>query len=119
MEKGQLRVLLIEDDPDDYLLTTELLAEIPGNKIAFEWATDYETGLAALNRCENDDCLLDYRRGRKDGLLRLRAERTRGCKSPTLTINSRGHDALDAHAHVHQHDDYTLTSEVEAVTVGA
>ena len=72
MDKGQLRVLLIEDDPDDYLLTTELLEEIPGSKIAFTWATDYDAGLAALSRCEHDACLLDYRLGKKDGIHLLR-----------------------------------------------
>ena len=34
MDKGPLRILLVEDDPDDYLLTRELLEEIPGSKIA-------------------------------------------------------------------------------------
>ena len=117
MDKGQLRVLLIEDDPDDYLLTTELLAEIPGNKIAFEWATDYETGLAALNRCEHDACLLDYRLGRKDGLLLLREALNLGCKAPVILLTGEGDrdlalQALDAGA-----ADYLVKGEIDAVTL--
>ena len=117
MDKGQLRVLLIEDDPDDYLLTTELLAEIPGNKIAFEWATDYETGLAALNRCEHDACLLDYRLGRKDGLLLLREALNLGCKAPVILLTGEGDrdlalQALDAGA-----ADYLVKGEIDAVAL--
>ena len=117
MDEGQLRVLLIEDDPDDYLLTTELLAEIPGNKIAFEWATDYETGLAALNRCEHDACLLDYRLGRKDGLLLLREALTRVCKAPVILLTGEGDrdlalQALDAGA-----ADYLVKGEIDSVAL--
>ncbi len=117
MDKGQLWVLLIEDDPDDYLLTTELLAEIPGNKIAFEWATDYESGLAALNRCEHDACLLDYRLGRKDGLLLLREALNLGCKAPVILLTGEGDrdlalKALDAGA-----ADYLVKGEIDAVAL--
>ncbi|MGI8432077.1 MAG: ATP-binding protein, partial [Chthoniobacterales bacterium] len=117
MDKGQLRVLLIEDDPDDYLLTTELLAEIPGSKIAFEWATDYETGLAALNRCEHDACLLDYRLGRRDGLILLREALNLGCKAPVILLTGEGDrdlalKALDAGA-----ADYLVKGEIDAVAL--
>ncbi len=117
MEKGQLRVLLIEDDPDDYLLTTELLAEIPASKIAFEWATDYETGLAALNRCDHDACLLDYRLGRRDGLVLLREALNLGCRAPVILLTGEGDrdlalKALDAGA-----ADYLVKGEIDAVAL--
>ncbi|MGH7938556.1 MAG: hybrid sensor histidine kinase/response regulator, partial [Bryobacteraceae bacterium] len=82
MDKGELRVLLIEDDPDDYVLTKDLLGEIPGSKISLEWARDFETGLAALSDCRHDAFLLDYRLGKKDGLLLLREALSRGCRAP-------------------------------------
>ncbi len=67
MDKGQLRVLLVEDDPDDYLLTSEVLREIPGTKITIDWAKDFEAGKAAISRCEHDAVLLDYRLGKHTG----------------------------------------------------
>ena len=70
--KGPFRVLLIEDDPDDYLLTNELLAEIPGVQMAVDWAQDFESGMSEIIRCQHDAVLIDYRLGKDDGLLLLR-----------------------------------------------
>ncbi len=117
MDKGQLRVLLIEDDPDDYLLTTELLAEIPGSKIAFTWATDYDAGLEAIAKCEHDACLLDYRLGKKDGILLLREALGLGCKAPIILLTGEGDrdlalQALDAGA-----ADYLVKGEIDAASL--
>ncbi len=117
MDKGQLRVLLIEDDPDDYLLTTELLAEIPGSKIAFDWATDFDAGLAALNRCEHDACLLDYRLGKKDGLALLREALSLGCKAPVILLTGEGDRDLALKALEAGAADYLVKGEIDAVTL--
>jgi len=45
-----VRVLLIDDDRDDYLLTRDLFAEIPGGRYQLIWVADYATGLAAVAR---------------------------------------------------------------------
>ena len=117
MDKGQLRVLLIEDDPDDYLLTTELLAEIPGSKIAFDWATDFDAGLAALSRCDHDACLLDYRLGKKDGLELLRKALSLGCKAPVILLTGEGDRDLALKALEAGAADYLVKGEIDAVAL--
>ncbi|MBA3962611.1 MAG: response regulator, partial [Chthoniobacterales bacterium] len=117
MDKGQLRVLLIEDDPDDYLLTTELLAEIPGSKVAFEWATDFDAGLAALSRCEHDACLLDYRLGQQDGIILLREALSRGCKAPVILLTGVGDRDLALQALEAGAADYLVKGEIDAAAL--
>ena len=73
-----VRVLLIDDDRDDYLLTRDLFAEIPGGRYRLDWVADYSGGLAAVCRGEHDVYLLDYRLGEKTGL-DLLAEARRQC----------------------------------------
>ena len=68
MKAKPIRVLLIEDDPDDYLLTRDLLAEIPVRPFELEWKKSYEEGLEALCSGEHEVCLLDYRLGKRNGL---------------------------------------------------
>ena len=58
-----VKVLLIEDDEDDYLLTRDLLAGIQVQRFALEWVRTYEGGLEALTRTQHDVCLLDYHLG--------------------------------------------------------
>ena len=56
-----VRVLLIDDDRDDYLLTRDLFAELQGGRYHLEWVSNYDEGLAALVRGEHDVYLLDFR----------------------------------------------------------
>ena len=65
--KGPFRVLLVEDDPDDYLLTSDLLKEIPGVQIVVDWVKDFDAGLVEIARCAHDAVLLDYRLGKGTG----------------------------------------------------
>jgi signal transduction histidine kinase len=73
-----VRVLLIDDDRDDYLLTRDLFAEIPGGRHRLDWVADYPAGLAALLQGEHDVYLLDFRLGEKTGLELLDESRKQG-----------------------------------------
>ena len=77
MEERCLRVLLIEDDEDDYVITRELLAETEDVRFHLEWASTYETGLSKLLGQSCDVCLLDFRLGERSGLELLQRPRTR------------------------------------------
>ena len=63
-----IKILLIEDDEDDYILTRSVLEDSRPLKYNLTWLTDYEAGLAAVQRLEHDICLLDYRLGARTGL---------------------------------------------------
>lgn len=117
MDKSQLRVLLIEDDPDDYLLTTELLAEIPGSNIVFDWAANFDAGLAALGRCEHDACLLDYRLGKKDGIILLREALRIGCKAPLILLTGEGDRDLALQALEAGAADYLVKGDIDAAAL--
>lgn len=43
-----VRILLVDDDEEDYLLTRELLADIPENRFQLDWIPDPD---AASRRC--------------------------------------------------------------------
>jgi signal transduction histidine kinase len=61
-DRAPIRVLLVEDDEDDYVLTRDLL-EDTGEPFSVDWAATYEDGLAAIGRAEHDVYLVDYRLG--------------------------------------------------------
>ena len=68
MSKASIKVLLIEDDEDDYVITRDLLGEISAADYEIFWVTNYEDGLTALREQEVDVCLTDYRIGKRTGL---------------------------------------------------
>jgi signal transduction histidine kinase len=117
MDKNPLRVLLIEDDPDDHLLTRELLAEIPGSKVVLDWAKNFDEGLEAVGRCEHDAILLDYRLGQGDGLLLLREALRRGCKAPVILLTGAGDRELAMQALEAGAADYLVKSDLNALVL--
>ncbi len=117
MDNGTVRVLLIEDDPDDYYLTRELLEDAPENKIALEWVSDFDAGLDAITRGEHDVFLVDYRLGKGDGLTLLREGLRLGCKAPMILLTGHGDrdlllKALDAGA-----SDYLVKGKIDAAVL--
>src|SRR4051794_2073728 len=85
-----VKVLLIDDDRDDYLLTRDLFAEIPGGRYRLDWVADYAAGLAAVTRGEHDVYLLDFRLGEKTGLdLLAEARKHGGPNGPVILLTGQ------------------------------
>jgi signal transduction histidine kinase len=117
MPEKPLRVMLIDDDRDDYLLTRELFEEIPGNGFSLDWAPDYDSGLEAIERCEHDVFLLDHRLGGRTGLELLREVMRKGCKSPVILLTGQHDRELDQAALEAGASDYLVKGEIDAASL--
>lgn len=92
-----IRVLLIDDDQDSYVLTKHKLSKIPGGNFTVDWAANYEQGLAEIAKNGHDVYLLDYRLGAQTGLDLLREALDAGCKAPIIMLTSEN-PQVDAEA---------------------
>ena len=92
------RILLIEDQESEYLLTKRMLSTIEGQAFELEWAPSYSTGLAAILRAAHDVCLLDYKINNSDGLEILRESQKSACKAPVIILTAMGDYRLDVEA---------------------
>ncbi|MEJ7872994.1 MAG: hypothetical protein WKF67_12115, partial [Rubrobacteraceae bacterium] len=63
VDNALLKVLLVEDDEDDYVIIRDLLSEM--GRFELEWVTDYDHALEAIEREEHDVYLLDYLLGER------------------------------------------------------
>jgi signal transduction histidine kinase len=115
LEFGPLRVLLVEDDEDDYVLIRDLLAEIEG--LALEWVDGYEEAMRRLERDAYDVCLVDYRLGEKSGLGLMREAASRGYRAPMILLTGRGDRTVDLEAMRAGAADYLLKGEIDAPTL--
>lgn len=107
-----IRVLLVDDDEDDYVLTRGLLAEIGAGRFALEWANTFDTGLAAMGRHDHQVYLLDYRLGEHDGLELLQAAVNDGCRAPVILLTGQGDRELDLAAMEQGAADYLVKGEI-------
>ena len=117
MIKTPLRVLLIEDDEDDYLLVRDYLDETNDAMLSLEWAATYETGRAALSRREHDIALVDYRLGAQSGLDLLRAADGTSDLPPMIILTGAGDPAVDAAAQTAGAFDFLVKGQLDASTL--
>jgi PAS domain S-box-containing protein len=97
-ESSPIRVLLIEDDEDDYRLTRALLDEVPFVRYRIQWASDPASGLRRLREDPFDVCLIDFRLGPNDGLELLREAISRGVHTPVIVLTGQADRETDLRA---------------------
>lgn len=93
-----LRVLLIDDDEDDYVLTRAMLEEIKRDQFELDWASDYDGALDAMCANLHDAYLLDYRLGKHNGIDLLRDAIEMGCTAPIIFLTGQGAPEVDVQA---------------------
>ncbi|HEY9663346.1 MAG TPA: PAS domain-containing protein, partial [Allocoleopsis sp.] len=114
MAYSLLKVLLVDDDEDDYVLTRSLFAEIQGGTFAIDWVSDYETALTKIKDKQHDVYLIDYRLNHQNGLNLLREAIASGCEAPIILLTGQGEKEVDMAAMNAGAADYLLKSEITA-----
>jgi signal transduction histidine kinase len=109
-----LRILLIEDDEEDFKIIHNLLSQITGLKFELKWMKNYETGLEAVFNTPSDVCLLNYRLGNRNGLGFLREVTEKGCKMPVILLTGVGNYEIDLIAMETGAADYLPKDEINA-----
>ena len=75
-----IRVLLVEDDEDDFILARDMLSSIRTWRFEVDWKRSYDAGLQAALENRHDVCLVDYRLGAQNGIELLEAALAGGCQ---------------------------------------
>lgn len=88
------RILLVDDDRADYVLTRDILASGALGPHELVWADGFDAGLA-LARDGHDVILLDYMLGPRTGLELLRELRRRGIDTPAIMLTAVEDRAVD------------------------
>lgn len=82
-----LRILLVEDDEDDYLIVRSMLVHQDRTLYELDWCAHYEDALTQIREQLHDVYLVDYGLGQHNGLELVRAARPR---APVILLS--GHD---------------------------
>ena len=95
MKDTEIKVLLIEDDEDDYILTSEILGEVKGTTYKMTWVARYSEGLDALKQNRHDVCLVDYRLGEGNGIELITEAVGHGCLMPMILLTGQDEKEID------------------------
>jgi two-component system sensor histidine kinase/response regulator len=63
-----IRILLVDDDEDDYLIIRNFISRINNSPFKLEWISDIDKAATVIADELHDIYLIDYRLGRDDGL---------------------------------------------------
>lgn len=112
MAEDEFRVLLIDDDEDDFLIIRELLSKVPDMRYHLEWVSRGETALSRMIANRHQVYLLDYRLGSGSGMDLLREAKRNGCTGPVIFITGHGNYRLDVEAMKTGAADYLVKDEL-------
>jgi signal transduction histidine kinase len=114
MDRQLTRILLIEDDEEDYILLQKLLAKIPTTHYDVLWERTYEDGLARMLAGEHDICMLDYMLGEHNGIDLLKAARSQGYSRPIILLTGASDGGeIDIQALQAGADDYITKGQMQ------
>ena len=112
MENRVLRILLVDDDEDDFVVMRETLSEINHWKANLQWASSYELALRTVKPELYDICLMDYRLDRGTGLELMQELRKKGFSAPVIVLTGKGDREIDLRAMQDGAADYLEKSQV-------
>jgi diguanylate cyclase (GGDEF)-like protein/PAS domain S-box-containing protein len=108
-----VRVLLVEDDEDDYLITSDLLASQERARFKLDWCDEYGAALAAIARREHDVYLIDYRLGQQTGLELVRDAFATRPRAPVIILTGQSDYEIDIAATALGVTDYLVKQELD------
>lgn len=114
MSQETIRILLVDDDEDDYIITRDLLAEIREVHYDLEWTSTYHSALDLIAHKKYDVCLFDYLLGEQNGLELLREVISRGCRTPVILLTGQGDHEIDLEALKTGAADYLLKKDLRS-----
>jgi PAS domain S-box-containing protein len=114
MEQKQIiKVLLVEDDADDYVLFKYSLNEIKDNAYELTWASNYDSAVALIKKNEHDIYFYDYLLGARTGLDLIQETFAAGVNAPIIILTGLGNQQTDLKAMALGAADYLVKGEID------
>jgi signal transduction histidine kinase len=113
-KESKLKVLLVDDDEDDYQLTKALFSDISPDRYEIEWIDSYDAAIMRRSPEDFDICLLDFRLGTYTGLELMSELRKQSYKCPMILLTGQGDREIDNMAMRAGAADYLVKGQISA-----
>ena len=114
MKENVIKLLLVDDDEDDYILTKKLLNQVEDARYDIEWIPSYREAIETLRNDNHDVCLFDYQLGSQTGLDLLKETLASGLTTPVILLTGQGENGMDVEAIKAGATDYLSKSEINS-----
>jgi PAS domain S-box-containing protein len=114
LTQRQIKILIIDDDEDDYFIISDYLKEIDHTKFIVDWCNDYHSAVRQIHLASHDIYFVDYRLGNKTGLDLLKEAIHLQTDRPIILLTGKGNKAIDIEAMKSGATDYVIKSELNS-----
>jgi PAS domain S-box-containing protein len=108
-----IRILLVEDDADDYMLFKYNLREIKGRSYTLTWANTFESALEIIKENTHDIYFFDYLLGARTGIDLIRESINAGIDAPIIILTGLGNQEADLQAMQLGAADYLVKGDID------
>lgn len=108
-----VKVLLIEDDEDDYLLTKDYLEHLESQSFLLTWVTNAKMALEKVSTSEFHLCLCDYKLAGETALDVLRLFDQHSIDLPVVVLSGQTDIAIDEKVMLAGATDYIAKQDIE------
>jgi two-component system, sporulation sensor kinase E len=112
--KPAIHILIIDDDEDDFFITSEYLRQIEEYKLSIDWAYKFNEAVEHVRNRRYDIYFVDYRLGAKTGLDFLKEAIRLGCEEPIVLLTGKGNKEVDIEAMQIGATDYLVKTDLNA-----
>ncbi len=107
-----IRILIVDDDQDDFIITSEYIRHIPGTDYTIEWCPRYNDALQHMKQRDFELYFVDYRLGAKSGVDLLKEALENNCEEPIILLTGKGSYNVDIEAMQLGAVDYLVKTEL-------
>lgn len=111
-DKQEIRVLVIDDDEDDYFIICDYLKDASYSKYVIDWCYRYIDAVEYLRKENYDVYFVDYKLGGYTGLDFLRASAELKNEAPVILLTGKGNREIDIEAMEEGATDYLVKNEL-------
>jgi PAS domain S-box-containing protein len=112
IQNSNLRILIVDDDEDDFIITGEYIKHIPNSSFVIDWCPRYSEALQHMINRDYDLYLVDYRLGAKSGVDLLKEALDNNCEEPIILLTGKGNYKVDIEAMQLGAVDYLVKTEL-------
>jgi len=113
-----VKILLVDDDEDDFILTKDILRESANtHDYLLSWCNNFSDAINAMLKGHYDVYLVDYRLGRDSGIELLNEAIKSNCSEPIIILTGKGDLKIDQDAMRRGAADYLVKDTLTGQTL--
>ncbi|PLS81192.1 hypothetical protein CYG49_02565 [Candidatus Saccharibacteria bacterium] len=108
------KIMLIDDDEDDYLIVKSIISKIPNAEFLLTWCHSYDDAKTIVQQNDYDLFLIDYRLGAHNGLELLMIAEPQKRAEPFIMLTGAGDNVIEQQAMQLGAADYLVKGSFDA-----